>query len=356
VDPVAGQVYVGTDVGVFASSTLNANWAELGPNPNTNQSGFLPNVAVTALGLFNSPAEELLRASTYGRGIWQYTLFATPNYQLSVSNSPQTLFAGQNATFNGTATALNGYTSSVTLSCVSGSTAPPSTCTPSPSTLTPGTNTAFTVTAGGANGDYSFNVQGVGSDPKHITNTVPVVLHVISFGLTAPVPSSETVPRGTTSAPVSFQVTAAGSFNQSVTVSCSDGIANSTCTLTPGTSVNPTATDPMNMTASVTVPAGTATGSYPVTIQATTAGTSATLTTSFTLTVTSNPDFILGEPSAFPEVNAGSTGVSGPISISSQDGFSGTVSLSCPTTYGAGSCSITPRFGEFLPGDGHAHH
>jgi hypothetical protein len=32
------------------------------------------------------------------------------------------------------------------------------------------------------------------------------------------------------------------------------------------------------------------------------------------------------------------------------------VSLSCPTTYGAGSCSITPRFGEFLPGDGHAHH
>jgi hypothetical protein len=66
------------------------------------------------------------------------------------------------------------------------------------------------------------------------------------------------------------------------------------------------------------------------------------LTTSFTLTVTSNPDFILGEPSAFPEVNAGSTGVSGPISISSQDGFSGTVSLSCPTTYGAGSCSITP--------------
>jgi hypothetical protein len=41
-------------------------------------------------------------------------------------------------------------------------------------------------------------------------------------------------------------------------------------------------------------------------------------------------------------VNAGSSGTHGPITIASQDGFTGTVTLSCPTTYGAGSCSVTP--------------
>ena len=127
------QVFVGTDVGVFASPTSAASWTELGPNPNTNQPGFLPNVAVTALAVFASGGQQLLRASTYGRGIWQFNLVLTPDYKLSVSNSPLTVFAGQTATFNGTASATNGYTNSVTLSCIAGSTAPPSTCTPAPS-------------------------------------------------------------------------------------------------------------------------------------------------------------------------------------------------------------------------------
>ncbi len=60
------------------------------------------------------------------------------------------------------------------------------------------------------------------------------------------------------------------------------------------------------------------------------------------MTVTTNPIFIFNEPSAFPNVKVGSTGTSGPITISSQDGFNGVVSLSCLPTFGAGSCSITP--------------
>jgi hypothetical protein len=102
------------------------------------------------------------------------------------------------------------------------------------------------------------------------------------------------------------------------------------------------------MTASVSVPAGTAAGSYPASLQATTAGAPATLTTSFTLNVTANPDFVFG-PIVFPEVNAGSTGTTGRISITSQDGFTGTVTLSCPTTYGAGSCSISPTTVSSFP-------
>ena len=336
------QIFVGTDVGVFASSALTPSWTELGPLPSSGSTGFLPNVAVTALGIFASGGNQLLRASTYGRGIWQFNLVITPDYAISLANSPQTVFAGQTASFSGTASAFNGYSSSITLTCVAGSTAPPSTCTPSPSTLTPTNNTSFTLTAGGAPGDYSFNLQGKGSDASHITHTVPVALHLVAFGLTTPSPSSVTTGDGTTSPSVSFQATAAGSFAQSVTVSRSTGIPNATCNLTPGATVNPTGSAPVNMTASVTVPTGTSAGAYTVTLLAATAGSAYSQTVSFTLNVTSNPDFVLSEPTAFPEINAGSSGSTGAISITSQDGFSGTVTLNCPATYGAGSCSISP--------------
>lgn len=348
VDPVNAQVYVGTDVGVFASSTSAASWTEVGPVPGPTQTGFLPNVAVTALALFNSGGEELLRASTYGRGVWQWPVAATSDYRLAISNSPLTAFPNQTATFNGTASSVNGYASTVTLSCVAGTTALPGTCFPAPSTVTPANNTPFTVNASGTVGDYNFNVQAVGSDPNETTHLVPVTLHVVDFALTTPSPASVTVPRGTTSPLVDFQVTAAGSFNQSVTVSCNPGISNATCTLTPGTTVNPTSTSPASMTASVIVPAATAPATYTATIQATTAGAPAALSTAFTLNVTTNPDFVLTVPT-FPEVNAGSTGTSELISITSQDGFSSTVNLSCPTTFGANSCSISPASVSSFP-------
>ncbi len=349
VDPVNAQVYVGTDVGVFVSSTSSANWTEVGPNPDSGQSGFLPNVAVTALGLFNSDGEELLRASTYGRGVWQFPVAVTPDYALAISNSPLVGFDGQPSTFNGTASSLNGYASSVTLSCVAGTTPPPSTCTVSPSTLTPASNTPFTVTVAATSGNYSFKIQAVGSDPNQITQLVPVTFYVVGFQLSTPSPSSVTVPRGTASSPVSFQITAAASFNQSVNVSCNPGIANATCALTPSTTVNPTSTSPVNMTASVAVPAATVPGNYTATIQAETASAPATLSTAFALNVTTNPNFNLTEPTAFPEVNADSTGTSGSISITAQDGFSGTVTLSCPSTYGANSCSVSPTTVNSFP-------
>jgi hypothetical protein len=343
VDAALSQVFVATDVGVFASSTTPpASWTELGPNPDTQQTGFLPNVAVTALGLFTSGGQQLLRASTYGRGIWEFNLVITPDFELSISNPLQTIFVGQTGVLNGTVSALSGYASAVTLSCVAGSTGPPNTCSVAPATLTPANQTPFTIADGDVVGDYNFNVQAAGSDADNITHQVPVTLHVVSFAMSTPSPTTVTVPRGTTSSPVSFQVSAAGSFNQSVAVTCSSAIAGATCMLTPGTIVYPTASAPVSMTASVSVPAGTEVGYYPVTIQATTAGAPSILTASFTLNVVMNPTFILTEPTAFPEVNAGSSGTNGILSITSQDGFSGTVTLSCPTTFGAGSCSIAP--------------
>ena len=347
--PGLSQVYVGTDVGVFGSSTSAASWTELGPAPITDQNGFLPNVAVTALGVFTGGGQQLLRASTYGRGIWQFNLVITPDFQMSVSNSPQTVFVGQTTAFNGTASALNGYASSVALSCAAGSTAPPSTCSVSPSTMTPGNKTPFAVTVGGAAGDYSFNVQGVGSDTKHVTHTVPVTVHVVSFGMTTPSPANVTVARGTTSSPASFQITAAGSFNQSVTVSCSSGIASATCALTPGTTVNPTSTAPVNMTASVSVPAGTAPGSYPVTIQATTTGAPSKLTTSFTLRFRFDRAHRISRGERRQHRHYG-------VDL---DCFAGRIQRDCHSELSddvrCWQLQHQPHIGEFVSGDGNAH-
>jgi hypothetical protein len=309
-------------------------------------------VAVTALALFNSGGQKLLRASTYGRGIWQFDLIATPDFQIAVSNTPLTAFAGTTPTFTGTVTAVNGYNSSVTLSCTAGSTSPPSPCTPTPSSFTPASaGTAFSITTGAAIGDYSFNLQAVGSDPNNTTHVAALTLHIVNLGLTTPSPTTVIEPRGATSPPVSFQVTTQGSFDQSVTLSCSfnPSISGASCAFTPGAVVNPTSASPASMTATVTVPAGTAPGNYTVTLQATTSGAPAPLSASLTMTVTTNPDFILSEPNPFPNVKEGSTGSSGPITVSSQDGFSGTVSLSCALTFGANSCSISPSSVSAFP-------
>ena len=352
VDPGAHIIYVGTDVGVFQSSSFIAAWTEVGPVPGPLAAGFLPNVAVTSLAFFNSGGQKLLRASTYGRGIWQFNLLATPDFQIGVPDTPITAFLGALASFSGTVTAVNGYNNSVSLSCTAGSSGPPSPCSPSPVTLTPTSRgSAFALSVGtGTIGDYSFNVQGIGSDPNATTHSTPLTLHVVSFGLTTPSPGSITEPRGSTSPPVDFQVTAQGSFDQGVTLSCSfsPGITGAGCSFTPGPVVNPTSSSPVNVSATVAVPAGTNPGSYTVTIQAVTEG-AAALTTSFTMTVTVNPDFVISEPNPFPNVKAGSTGTSGPITIASQDGFNGTVSLSCVTTFGSNSCSITPASVNAFP-------
>lgn len=78
-------VYVGTDVGVFATQDGGATWAEYGT--------LLPNSAVIALDTFNSSSTHLLRAATHGRGVWSTTLAsaATTTTPGTVTASPSFL-------------------------------------------------------------------------------------------------------------------------------------------------------------------------------------------------------------------------------------------------------------------------
>jgi hypothetical protein len=58
--------------------------------------------------------------------------------------------------------------------------------------------------------------------------------------------------------------------------------------------------------------------------------------------VTGNPNFVFSETGTYPVVKAGTTGSSGSLTITAQDGFTGTINLSCPSTFGSASCSVSP--------------
>jgi hypothetical protein len=244
--------------------------------------GYLPNVPVSAIRLFNSGGTKKLRVSTYGRGIWEFNLNATPDFTNVISDSPQTVFPTQNATFHGTLAVLNGYNNAINLTCTG---TPPSTCTLNPTQVpAPGSGT-YTVTAGGAVGNYSFNAHATDNT---ITHDAPITLHVVDFAVGTPGPIS--VHDGLT-ATGSFQVTASGSFAQSVTLSCSAGLpSGATCSFAPNP-VNPTSANPANPTLTVDATGNPTPGTYTVTIQGTTTSPAATRTTTFQLTVTPPPDF-----------------------------------------------------------------
>jgi uncharacterized membrane protein len=335
VDSAHGQVYVGTDVGVFVSPTSAASWTEVGPPPVPGQSGFLPNAAVTALGLFDSGGQELLRASTYGRGIWQFNLQAAgPDYQLAISNSPQTVSAGQNATFNGSATALNGYSSSVTLICAAGATAPPSMCSPSPPSLTPGLNTPFTITASGTAGDYYFDLQGTGSDGSHLTHQTPAVLHILSgspdFTLTEP-SGFPTVNAGSTNASGPVAVTAANGFSGIIALSCSLVSGNGSCAASPASVGSLPAT--VNVTVNAT---NLSVGSYQLAVQGTSGSIHHTLVIPFNV-----GDYQISGPASLT-VGVGATGTEN-LTITASTYYSGKINANCDASALAGaSCSLTP--------------
>ncbi len=334
-DPSSGMIYVGTDVGVFASSTTSPNWIEIGPS--SGQAGFLPNVPVTTLRIFNSGTTKLLRASTYGRGLWQFVLTTTTDFQIAVPDPVQTVYASQTATFNASLTAINGYNSSVSLSCIAGTTPPPATCTAFPSAVTP--SGTFTMTASGEPGDYSFNLHAVGAAPDNVIHDLPITLHIIDFNLSVPTPSVVAVDPGNTSAPIQFQITAQGGFHDNVSLSCSGLPAGGTCNFSPSNIAAPSANTPIPITLTISAPNNAASGTYNVVIHGLTAN-SPDKTQNLTVQIGEH-DYTLSisNPSLNGIVNA-PTVFNG--SISTSNGYSSLVNLGC----GSGApptCTISPN-------------
>ncbi|HET7184250.1 MAG TPA: hypothetical protein VFI82_06165 [Terriglobales bacterium] len=344
-DPnVANLVYVGTDVGVF-SSKGDGTWTELGP---ASGAGSLPNVVITQLKIYNNPSDPTplrLRASTYGRGVWEIPISPVPGYSMTVSNPVLFSFSGQTATYNGAITTFNGYSDSINITCTG---TLPSTCpnSGSPVVVTaPATNGNFSVTAGnGAVGDFSFKLTAVGSDPKGLTQQSAVILHSVDFSLGS-VPSS-TVGQGD-AADVGFSVSPLGQFTGDITLSCPSGLpAGTACTFSPAVvSLTPGASAMVRLT--IPTASSTITGNYTVTIRGTsTIGSASQLhSTTMALTVSSASAqaFQISAGTASPATLKASQTVTVPLSISSQGSYAGTLALSCVLPASAGSsCNLSP--------------
>ena len=337
-------VYVGTDVGVFSSLTVNPIWTDVGTAPGSGLSGYLPNVPVTALSMFNDGRDKWLRASTYGRGLWQFPLIATPDYLVTISNTPLTVFAGSPGIFQGSAFSLDGYNSAVNMSCRAGVTAAPPTCSTKPGALSPNTSgTPFTITVGGLPGVYTFNLHTVGSDSNSVTHDAAVTLNVVDFNLTAPSMSTVSMGVAVTSPAITFQVTAAGPFSEPVHLSCSGLPSGTTCKFEPSSSVTPTASKPVSITMTITTDANTPAGTFPLTIVGFVPN-GPSKGQSLLLNVASDYWMVISNPSLTAAQNA-TVAFEG--KLSSLNGYKNAVNLSCgsgaPPICTASPADLTPN-------------
>ena len=347
VDGPARTVYVATDVGVFTSSTGNPSWIEVGPLPAPGSAaGFLPNVAVTALRMFNFSGTKKLRASTYGRGLWEFTLAEGPDYQFTSPANVLTTPAGACAAFSVSLLALNNFSSPVNLTCIPRSPtlpAPPS-CLIAPATVTPAVSgAAFTVNASGPVGDYRFSVHGVGTDVNRTTRDFAMTLHVVDFNLTTPAPASLTTNQSGISGAAAFQVTATGAFNQVVDLSCSGLPVGAACSFQPSSSASPISGSPADVTLTISAGANTPVGASQITLNGSVAG-GPPRTQNLSLTVSpgsiGSPNFAINvsNPSLTvnPKENAVFNGT-----LTASGGYSSVVNLSCPEAVPL-TCQLSP--------------
>jgi hypothetical protein len=219
VDSQAGQIYAGTDVGIFVSSTSSASWTEVGPAPGSGQAGYLPNVPVSAIRLFNSGGTKKLRASTYGRGIWEFSLAAASATNTTLISSPNPSKQGVAVTFTATVT-------------TTGSNPPTGTVTFNDGTTALGTGTLSTVggfqvatftTSTLAVGTHSITAV-YGGDANNASSTSAVLIQTITAVTTTTTLTSNLNP-ASQGAAVTFTatVTTTGTQPPTGTVTFNDG-------------------------------------------------------------------------------------------------------------------------------------
>ena len=289
VDGAAGVVYVGTDVGVFSSVTSGAAWAEVGPAPSSGTAGYLPDAPVTRLRLFSNNGSKILRASTYGRGIWQFQLaVGTADFTVSVPTTTLTTYPNQTAVFNGTLTSVNGYANSVDLSCT-GTT--PFACSAGTTPVTPTTGGASFVinAANSTTGEFTnFKIHAAGTDSVPQVHDTPVTLHVVDFTLGALNPPAVTVNIPNPSVAVTIPITVSSNFTDAIAFTCLNAVANNvSCAFTGIASTSATLT--------VTPTAGATASTFVLNISANAVAHPALVakTATLSVTLTANQDYKL---------------------------------------------------------------
>jgi hypothetical protein len=267
------------------------------------------------------------------------TLTITPvaDFLMNAAPTSMTLYPTQQGTVSGTLTAVAGYGSSVTLSCMGTA---PQTCTFSPNPITPTTSgVPFTLTvANPTSTTFNFNLLATGSDSKTTTHSIPLTVNVADFNLGAPSPATLTsLPGQNTS--FAMQVSATGAFTSAVDLSCNTPATGIGCSFAPSASVNPTPSNPVNVTTTVATTTATPVGQYTLTVSGNSVNAPAPKTQNVTLNVV---DFAFGVPS--PSSLTLIPGENSPVmaQVSALGSFSGAVTLSCNSPATGVTCSFSP--------------
>lgn len=179
-------------------------------------------------------------------------------------------------------------------------------------------------------GDYTFNVQGAGSDPNLITHQASAVLHVIAADFSLEVDSFPTVKAGST-ATNPIRVTAVNGFTGTVALSCSINSGNGSC------SVSPASVTSFPVTANLTVNASSmAAGIYELSVQGISGSTTQTRTVSFEVA-----DYQFSGTQALT-ISAGGQGTAN-LTISPSTFYVGSVTAACDAGALTGAtCTVLP--------------
>ena len=254
-----------------------------------------------------------------------------PDFSLAASPATQSINVGGSTSYTITQSALNGYTGTVSFSV----TGLPAGATPTftPASVTgSGTATLGIATATSvAPGTYGLTITGTDGTLTH-SASVTLIISTPDFSLSA-APSSQTINQGSLT---SYTVTLnpISGYSGTVTFSASGMPAGVTASFNPVNLTGSGSTALNISTAFTTTP-----GTYPLTIT----GTDGTLThtTSVTLVITPAGDFQMSTTIASQTVNPGQNTGYG-ITITSLNGFSGTVSLSLSGLPAGATAAFTP--------------
>ncbi len=342
VSPSTGALYVGTDVGVFASSTAAPGWTEVGPAASSSAPGFLPNVAVTALGMFNANGNKRLRASTYGRGIWELVDFnmSRPSPAAIQVNVPGT---SSTATFQ--LSVPSSSSRAVTMSCTGLPAGAVCNFHPGSSVNVPaGSPTTITLTisanAQTPNGNYAMAIHATTlGDPTVTQNLSLTVTGGFSFSITN-TSGSQTVIAGQSATYALNVAPSSGSFQNPVTLSCAGLPILAACSFSPQQIVAGAVATPVALTISTNT--GTPQGTFTLNVvgqsgqltQSTSIGLAVQVSTSFS--------FSLSNTSGSQSINAGQIAHYSLIASPSPGTFPAAVAFSCLGLPTGSSCQFSP--------------
>jgi CSLREA domain-containing protein len=252
---------------------------------------------------------------------------AVPNFSLSAASpTSQTVLAGGNISYSVSSAAQNGFTGNVELS-LSGLPARTS-ATFSPVSISGSGSSTISVATSSATpaGTYLLTITGTSGS---LSRSTTVTLVVTSFAVSA-TPSSQTVTAGG-NANYTVSTTAQNGFSGAVALSASGLPSGVSASFSPAS-----LTGSGTSTLSVTTLSSTAPGTYTLTIT----GASGSLTRTTTITLVVNDFSLAASPNSQTVTAGGSTAYT--LTLTAQNGFTGTVTLSASGLPSGVSASFSP--------------